>query len=142
MLLAKRHRWDGVLAERMPRHGTRAVDAALERLEWTKSPMAPVPDAVLPAIEQLWWFDDGVALVTIIGDDLSDYQEDDAEAPWECFYRHRDALSRRRDMLATPLFFGEPDELPQKAMHLVVLAGVGRPTVWMSEYAREPLLDA
>ena len=99
VLLAKRHRWDGVLAERMLRHGA-AANAALERLGWTKSPVTRVPDPALPAIEQLWWFDDGVALVTIIGDDLSDYREDDAEAPWECFYRHRDALSRRRDMLA------------------------------------------
>jgi hypothetical protein len=140
VLLAKRHRWDGVLVERMLRHGARAVDAALERLGWTKLPMAAVPDPALPVIEQLWGFDDGAALVTIVGDDLSDYRERDAEAPWQGFYRHRDALSERRHLLAKPLFFGESDELPQKAMHLVVLAGVGRPTVWMSEYAREPLL--
>jgi hypothetical protein len=140
VLLARRHRWDGVLAERMRRHGARAADAALERLGWTKSPMTAAPDPTLPVIEQLWGFDDGAALVTIVGDDLSDYQENDPEAPWQGFYRYHDALSERRDRLATSLFFGESDELPQKAMHLVVLAGVGRPTVWMSEYAREPLL--
>lgn len=139
VLLAKQHSWHCVLAERMLRHGARAVDAALERLGWTKSPMAPVPDPALPVIEQLWGFDDGAALVTIVGDDLSDYQEDDAEAPWQGFYRHRDALSERREMLATPLFLGESQNLPQKAMHLVVLVGVGRPAVWMLEYAREPL---
>lgn len=43
-------------------------------------------------------------------------------------------------MLATQLFLGECGEMPQELMHLVVLAGVGRPTAWMSERVREPLL--
>jgi hypothetical protein len=140
VLLAKRHRWGGALAERLLRNGAQRVDAALGRIGWEKTRWVPRPDPTLPVTEQLWVFDDGAALVTIVGDDLSDYRADDPEATWNAFYRYRDAISVRRDMLAGDLWLGEAEQLPRKLLHLVVRAGVGRPEVWMDEHATEPLL--
>lgn len=139
IVLADQHAWRGVLAQRFAAASGTGIRQSLRRLGWEETSLVAAEDSVLPVTQELWTFDsDGAVLVTILADDLSTYDLDDPEAPWPA-ERYRDGLSQLRDELLTALFVGE--STPHKLLHLVVLAGLARPSAWFDE-APGPVLQA
>ena len=60
-------------------------------------------------------------------DDLSEYDSAHPETPWRA-ERYLDTLGERSRELLTELYLGSPT--PNRLMHMVVLAGVARPSMW------------
>jgi len=126
VLLAEQHGWRETLAERLAAAYGATVRRALQRFGWSETPLSAGDE--LPATHNVWSFDrDAAAVVTVLSDDLADYDAGQPEAPWRA-ERYLDALEERSRELLTELFVGTP--APDRLLHLVVLAGVARPSLW------------
>jgi hypothetical protein len=137
IVLAEHHGWRDALAERVADAYAISVGRSLERLGWSETEFSA--DDELPTVHDLWAFDaDAGAVVSVLSDDLNDYDTDNPEAPWRA-ERFLDAMAERSRALLTELYMGPRG--PNRLMHLVVLAGVARPSMWFDS-APDPVLEA
>jgi hypothetical protein len=136
ILLADQHRWRRTLQERLALAYETTTAKSLRRLGWSETSLAYGYDDV-PLLHRVWSFDqDAGAVVSVLSDDLSDYDAGNPEAPWQCA-RYLDDLDVRSRDLMTSLFLGPSS--PDRLLHLVILAGVARPNVWFDRVADDAL---
>ncbi len=136
ILLADQHGWRETLQTRLALAYERTTAESLRRLGWSETSLAYEHDE-LPFLHSIWSFDeDAGALVTVLSDDLSDYDAGNPEAPWQC-ERYLDDLGVHSQDLMANLFVGP--SAPDRLMHLVILAGVARPSAWFDRAADDVL---
>lgn len=137
IVLAEGYGWRDDLADRLADAYLMTIPVSLRRLGWAETNL--VAGADLPGDISAWDFDsDAMAVVTVLFDDLVSYDLADPDGWWRVDH-HIDAVASRSHELVTHLMYGE--DAPKRVMHLVVLAGVGRPCMWFSE-APDPVLGA
>jgi hypothetical protein len=134
--LADRHGWRSELTTRLSHSYAATITGTLERLGWHETSLTSA-GGDLPVAHNVWSFDaDAEAVVTILHDDLGDYDQSNPDAPWHAELYLEPVAEASRDLI-TALLYG-PDA-PDRIMHLVVLAGVGRPSMWFDRVADEVL---
>ncbi|HEY4277606.1 MAG TPA: hypothetical protein VGM91_05270 [Conexibacter sp.] len=135
IVLADRAGWRVELAERLRSAYGMTIDRALERLDWHPPRYATHEDAAVT--HEVWGFDaDAAALVTIVGDDLTDYDTSQPESPWHAERYLETVATSGSDLLGHLLQQPNP---PQRLAHLVVLAGTARPAMWFDTAADDVL---
>lgn len=103
------------------------VAAAAERMDWQLQYRLPAPDA--PIVSLIAGFDtDKAANVVILYEDLEGYDPDDPFTSWDA-RKWETALERHLRSVEDGLMLG-PGTRPNELLHVVILAGCGRPSVF------------
>lgn len=132
LMLAAGAGWLDVLSDRaLQAHGT-SIERSLKRLGWAHAGLVADDDHT-HVRHEVWRFDDdAAAIVTTLADDLADYDRQEPDTPWHAA-AHVDRIAERGAALAEHLLLGTRS--PNHVLHLVVLAGVGRPAMWFDQAA-------
>jgi hypothetical protein len=103
------------------------VVAAIERMDWRLQHRLPASDA--PIVSLIAGFDtDKAANVVILYEDLDGYDPDDPFTSWDA-RKWETALEHHLRRMEEGLMLG-PGQRPNELLHVVILAGSGRPSVF------------
>jgi hypothetical protein len=126
ILLAREHGWLPTLLERLRDVYEFTIGQSLEAMGWTDTGL--VSDVTQEATQMLWQIDrDAIAVVSVLYDDLGDYDADEPDTQWHA-EQHIDAVAAHGRGAAEALL--SDSQPPDRLLHMVVLAGVGRPSMW------------
>lgn len=129
----------GLRAELVDRMGeiavAEAVDA-MERMGWHVFSRRPASDG--PVVSVLGRFDvDKACAMTILYEDLENWS-DDVSVPWDPT-SWEGVVERQLRAIEERLLYGSPPR-PNEVLHVVVLAGVGRPASFGLKHYSRPLV--
>jgi hypothetical protein len=112
---------------------------ALERMDWAVH--FDIPSDEGPIVTLVARFDsDKAAAVTLVYDEFGDFDVGDPFRAWEVL-RWEGQLRRQLQRVESGLMFGGPEagDRPNELLHVIVMAGAGRPAVFAMPGPQEPL---
>jgi hypothetical protein len=114
------------LVERLARASMAAATATIERMTW--SVQHEYPAAAAPIVSLVGGFDTDKAFdIAVVYEDFENYSLNDVEGAWDLM-RWEEALSDHLRTVEERLMYGV-GERPNEILHVVVIAGCGRPYV-------------
>jgi hypothetical protein len=114
------------LVERLAKASIAAATATIERMNW--SVQHEYPASAAPIVSLVGGFDTDKAFdIAVVYEDFENYSLNDVEGAWDLM-RWEEALSYHLRAVEESLMYGA-GERPNEILHMVVIAGCGRPYV-------------